>query len=266
MRMAVALLGLAAAATPAGEFAGTSAVWDGMLHVPVRCGLSTGTCAGSLTVRAPGETSVLAASEYRIAAGATRSVLVDPGAAASQRIMRLTSIDARLSTAQGEEARATLRVVHRRSGSSGPASPSREVLAVHDRRGDGVRRLDLRKVTVRIAHRRLILRFVCWRTFGPADMDHDVANFHAFVGLRASEPPRHRFIALFFAHGHPFTQAGASLFPNHRVRYSRPDRHSARLSVPVSVFGHPKRLWIYPATFGNPRGEDRAPRLNVRVR
>ena len=246
-----------------GTFASTSAVWDGMLHVPVRCGLATGACSGDLTVRVPGETAALAETSYRVAAMSMRSVLVDPAAAASRRLARLASVDARLSSGgPGAPVQATLRVVHRMATTP---TRSREVHLVHDRRGDGVRRLDLRAVTARVVRGRLILRFTCWRAFGPADMDHDVANFHADVTLHSADQPRHWFVGFFFWHGQPFAQAGASLFPNRRVRYSRPDGHSIRLSVPVRAFGHPRHLWIYPSVRGYRHDEDDAPRLNVRV-
>ena len=264
MPLALALL----AASQVGSFAGTTAVWDGMLHVPIRCELTSGSCAGDMTVSAPGETAVLAESSYSVPAGATRSVLVDPGGSASQRIIKLAKVDVRLSTREGTQAEATLRVIHRSSGSRpAPSVPTHEVLSVTDRRGDGVRRLDLRRVTVRVRRGRLILRFYCWRRFGPADMDHNVGHFSARVQLHANDPPRESYgIGFFFAHGNPFAQAGKTLFPNHRVRYSRPDGRSIQLSIPVSAFGHPKRLWISPSAGGyEVRREDRAPRLNVRV-
>lgn len=114
-----------------------------------------------------------------------------------------------------------------------------------------------------IAHKRLILRFTCWNSFGPADMDHDAAHFNAQVALGANDAPTHAFIAFFYWRGRPFAQAGTSQSFNPQVRYGRPNSHSIQLSVPLSTFGHPIHLWVLPSARGN--REDIAPQLNIKV-
>jgi hypothetical protein len=257
------------AQTPANvSFADSKATWDGMFHVPVHCGAAT-TCTGRLSVRAPGSSQEFGDTAYSVAAYASKTVVIDPAGSDNAQIDKLSQVDARLSpdAGQGDPVEATLALV-RPSSSQQPGStpPGKLVGIVHDKKGDGVRRLDLRTVSAKVRKGRLILRFTCWKRFGAADFDHDVANFHAFVGVGAGDSARHRFIDVFMAHGQPFTQAGRSQFPNHRVRFSRPDGRSVQLSIPVRVFSRTaKRLYLYPAAFGNPKGEDRAPRLVVKV-
>jgi hypothetical protein len=89
-------------------------VWDGTLKVTVGCTLQSGSCTGSLSVRAPGasEPDDLAAGDYSVAAGATTIVRLDPGGSASRQLNALRSVVVRIvpSMGQGDPFEATLGV------------------------------------------------------------------------------------------------------------------------------------------------------------
>ena len=154
-RRAVAVLGVAVlpaavalAQTPANvSFAGTKATWDGMFHVPVHCAGSS-TCTGRMSVSAPGSSDPIGDEAYSIPAGATKSAIIDPGGDNS-KINALTQVDARLTpgAGQGDPVQATLTVVHQTVHHT---TTPKLVGSVKDKRGDGVGRLDLRKVTAKV--------------------------------------------------------------------------------------------------------------------
>jgi hypothetical protein len=138
---AAVLAGLAccalAAAMPAGAEGGgaslpeSSVLWNGALNLSVACGLSSGTCSGFVSVRAPGaaESEVLVGGDYSVPAGATRTLRFDPGGSETKQLERLDSVVVKLSPRPdgGEGAEATLRVVHKpapgEGGSPGGGSP-----------------------------------------------------------------------------------------------------------------------------------------------
>lgn len=240
-------------------------VFDGMFRVKVHCA-PPAVCRGDVNVQVIGKGD--ATANYKVAPGKTKRITVDPPFSVGKETDTVT---VRIEP-QGEPATEVQRrlVVRQNAGGGGSGGGVRDphprpLHVVTDKRGDGVARLDLRRVTAYVRHRRLVLTFSCWRRFGPADMDHDVANFRADITLHQHDPPTDLSTGVFYSHGAPFVQAGRSQFPNRRVRFSRPDRRSVRLAIPLSAFGHPKRLWIWPRTQGYRHGEDRAPPLYVRV-
>jgi hypothetical protein len=126
------------------SFASATAVWDGMLHVPVRCD-GADECRGSATVRVPDGSAVLAATDYRVDAGKTGSLLFDPGSSTTKQLSSASKVVVHIDPEpQGSQPlEATLSVTHETApdnppapGTPKPLGPRTKFQSVKDKRGD----------------------------------------------------------------------------------------------------------------------------------
>jgi hypothetical protein len=238
-------------------------VWDGMFHVKVHCSAAAPVpCRGDVNVRVPGLGD--ASGNYRVKPGATKSVLVDPAFGIGKK---LRSVTVRIEPA-GEPPSADFkrRLVQRPSAGGGGGGGGFPITHVtKDRRGDGAGALDLRRFTAYVRHRRLVLTWTCWRPFTAAQLDHDTGSVAADI-FTSRPRGRARYRAEgFYLRGAPVAKGGSSDFYNPRIRVSRPDRRSVRLSIPLGLYGKPKRVWVFPF-IRTPQGEDEAEPASFRVR
>jgi hypothetical protein len=145
---ALAWLALVVAAPSAADTGGatlpeSSVLWNGALNVAVGCGLSSGTCSGFVSVRAPGaaESESLVGGDYSVPAGATKTFRFDPGGPETRQLERLDSVVVKLSPRPdgGEGTEATLRVVHKPAPDEGGpqggggGGPSKNASHSHER-------------------------------------------------------------------------------------------------------------------------------------
>lgn len=131
----------------------SSAVWDGMLHMKVGCSPGGPSCNADVTVYDPSDQAhSIEGAEIKVDAGATKSLLIDPGPTASKKLGALKSIfirvrpllsDGREPQPQPQPLEKTLKLVHESvDNSPGPGGkpirlgPRTKLQVLKDKRGD----------------------------------------------------------------------------------------------------------------------------------
>lgn len=224
-------------------------VWDGMFHATVHCAQSApAPCRGDVDFRVKGGDQP---ALIRIAPGKSKKVTADPGGLSVGK--NVTKVVVRIEPTGEPSVDVTRRLVHRKYGGGGGGSGDYPIThVVRDRRGDGAGPLDLRKAEAHIRGHRLIITWTCWGTVTPAKMDHDSANFDANVYTRQphTAAARKMHATAFYGHHGPVLFAGPVMGPNNwGGRFSRPNRHAIRMSIPLTRYGpHVRQLWIEPGT------------------
>jgi hypothetical protein len=229
-------------------------VFDGLFHVKVHCAAEAPEpCKGGVYVKVKGKGEAM--GSFRVAAGATKTVVADP---AFDPGHPKGPVDVRIESGNEPPVTVSRKLVVRKAPDPGGGEEWKVKHTVRDKAGDGAGPLDLRKVEAHVRHRRLIITWTCWGTVTPAKMDHDVASFHAFV--YTSQPAGHtrKSAAVFYGDHGPVIFAGTELGPNDwGGRFYRPNAPSARISVPVRRFGpHVRHFWLLVSTMGYHGGED----------
>jgi hypothetical protein len=137
----------------------STASWNGMLHIRVACAAGGATCRGDLSIYDPADSvHSLTGASYKIAAGQTTSVTLDPSSHTSQRIASLDSIVAHLDAVDAHYEK-TLKIVKPTAPKAKPLGPPTKRQVVKDRR-DGNASCDIRQVSAKRSGRTVVFSVV----------------------------------------------------------------------------------------------------------
>ena len=190
----LALVAVAASVT----LSGTTVKWDGMFHVPVHCDGAT-TCAGDITVRAPGadQSNVFVRDHYSVPAGTTKSIALDPAGSDNAKIDALSSVIVRLEPVGEQPVEATMKL-DKASSNPSPTSPAPKPLgpptkfqSVKDKRGDARGAFGGMDLVFASAQRKTAYVVFTIRTAKPPPNQHDFAGNPAAPCLRIPRSAGH---------------------------------------------------------------------------
>ena len=225
----IALIALAMTAT----LPDASVKWDGMFHVRVHCPAAAA-CTGHISVRAPDAdpSQPFAEQDYRVAAGTTATVDLDPAPGDNQRIASLTHVIVRL-----DDVDKTMTLTDGTKSQPKPLGPPTRSQHVSDRRGDSHDGFGMDLVFASATRKGTTVVFAI-RTAKPPPRQHDFAGNPTAPCLEISQP------------GHSIQTCGDARLRGYTMKYWPRVKFSlsgatARWTVPLKFL--PKRQFKWRA-------------------